>query len=129
MMTRQGTRLVLALAIAVAACGPGAERESLGKMPAAPSVVVSNHNFMDMNVYVVQAGMRARLGRVTGLSSGRFQLPRALGQNVADVRILADPVGGSQSYLSPAVRLQPGQRLELTLGATLVHSSLSVWER
>lgn len=129
-MTRQGTRLALALAIATASCGPAAEGNSLGKTPGTTAaVVVSNHNFLDVNVYVVRSGMRSRLGRVTGLSTHRFTLPHAVGDNVADLRILADPVGDTQTYLSPIVRLRPGQSLELTLGATLTHSSLAVWDR
>jgi hypothetical protein len=131
MRTRQWTRMALALAIAGAACAPvgGSGKRSFGK-PAPPAVmVVSNHNFADMNLYVVQSGMRVRLGTVTGLTTRRFSLPREVTRNVSDLRIFADPIGGSQTYLSPPVRVHPGQSLELTLGASLNLSSLAVWNR
>lgn len=130
MRTRQWTRAALALLIACTACARGGrEKPSLGK-PAPPAmIVVANHNFADMNLYVVQSGMRMRLGTVTGLTRQRFRLPREVTRNVADIRIFADPIGGSQTYLSPAVRVHPGQSLELILGANLNLSSLAVWNR
>lgn len=131
MKTRQWTRAALALLIACAACarGGGSLKQPFGKPAPAPMMVVANHNFADMNLYLVQSGMRVRLGTVTGLTRQRFRLPREVTRNVADLRIFADPIGGSQTYLSPPVRLHPGQSLELILGASLNLSSLAVWNR
>jgi hypothetical protein len=133
MNTRPWLRFSLVLALGTAACAsPGrspSERSSLGK-PArqtSPTVHVSNHNFADVTVYVVQSGMRSRLGMVTGLTSRRFALPRGVSLAGGDIRILARPVGDSQTYLSPPVRVSPGQALDLNLGAILNLSSLSVW--
>lgn len=125
------TSLVLALgtAAACASAGGAAERTSLGKevSQAPPTVRVSNNNFSDVTVYVVQSGMRSRLGMVTGLTTRQFRLPRGMTTDAGDIRIYADPVGGSQGYLSPPVRVRPGQALDLTLGAILNLSSLAVW--
>lgn len=131
MRTRQWTRTALVLSIACVACarGGGTEKPSLGKPPPAAMMVVANHNFADMNLYVVQSGMRLRLGTVTGLTTQRIHLPREVTRNVADLRIFADPIGGAQPYLSPPVRVRPGQSLELILGASLNLSSLAVWNR
>ncbi|HEX6039702.1 hypothetical protein [Longimicrobium sp.] len=130
MMTRHWMRAALVLWISAAGCataGGRGTKPSLGKRTPPPMVVVANQNFLDMNLYVVQSGVRARLGMVTGLSTQRFRLPRDMNGDMADVRIFADPVGSSQGYLSPPVRVRPGQSLELTIGATLSLSSLAVW--
>lgn len=130
MKTRRWIRTLLALAMTAAAgCASGEGRKRPMGKPAPPAVlVVANHNFADVNVYVVQSGMRARLGTVTGLSTRRFPLPREVMASVADVRLFADPIGGAQTYLSPPVRVRPGQSLELNLGASLNLSSLAVWD-
>lgn len=131
MKTRQWTRVALVLAMAAGACAPGGtgKQRPVGK-PAPPTlVVVANRNFLDMNLYVVQSGMRVRLGTVTGLSTQRFRLPREVARHTGDLRLFADAIGGPQSYLSPPVSVRPGQSLELTLGASLNLSSLAVWNR
>lgn len=131
MRMRQWSRTALALWIACAACARGgaSEKPSLGKPAPGAMVVVANHNFADINLYVVQSGMRVRLGTVTGLTTQRLRLPREVTRTVADLRIFADPIGGAQTYLSPPVRVHPGQSLELVLAASLNLSSLAVWNR
>lgn len=126
MRMRQWALVALFPALLLGACS-GREKPSLGK-PVQPAVVhVANNGFADVTVYVLQSGMRWRLGTVTGLSRGRF--PLRLSNDAGDVYLLADPVGGSRSYLSPAVRLQPGAAVDLRLHATLSMSSVSVWGR
>jgi hypothetical protein len=126
MRTRHRALVALLLALATAACG-GGEKPSLGK-PAPPAMVhVANNGFADVTVYVLQSGMRWRLGTVTGLSQQRFSL--RLSNDAGDINLLADPIGGSRGYLSPAVRVQPGEAVDLRLHATLSMSSVSVWGR
>lgn len=126
MRTRKWVRVALLLALGTTACS-GREKPSLGK-PVPPAVVhVANNGFADVTVYVLQSGMRWRLGTVTGLSRQRFSL--RLSHDQGDVYLLADPIGGSRSYLSPAVHVQPGASVDLRLHATLSMSSVSVWDR
>lgn len=127
MKTRHGVRVALLLVLGAAACASGEGKPSLGKAPTRTAVVqVANNGFSDVTVYVVQSGMRRRLGTVTGLSQQRFLLPRPPHQ-AADVYLLADPVGGARGYLSPAVRVRPGDAVDLRLHSTLSMSSVSVW--
>lgn len=124
MRMRHGARAALLLAMAAAACAEN-EKPSLGKPPRAAVVHVANNGFADVTVYVVQSGMRWRLGTVTGLSQRRFTLrPSSHG---GEVHLLADPVGGSRGYRSPPVRVHPGEAVDLRLHATLSLSSVSVW--
>jgi hypothetical protein len=127
MKTRHAAHVALLLVLGAAACASAEGKGSLGK-PATRSAVVqvANNGFSDVTVYVLQSGMRRRLGTVTGLSQQRFVLPR-IGNNAGDVFLLADPVGGSRGYVSPAVRVRPGDAVDLRLHATLSMSSVSVW--
>jgi hypothetical protein len=117
--------LLLLLALANGGCA-GRAKPSLGKEPPPATVHVANNNFADVTVYVVQSGMRWRLGTVSGLSRQQFKMPR-LAYDAGDLHLLADPVGGARSYLSPPVRVHPGQSVDLRLHATLSMSSISVW--
>ena len=125
MAMRQWTRLALVLALGAAACARH-EEPSPGPSRAPATVRVANNNFADVTVYVVQSGMRWRLGTVTGLSRQAFTMPR-MSYDAGDLYLLADPVGGARSYLSPPVRVHAGEEVDLRLHATLSMSSVSVW--
>lgn len=131
MSMRRGARLALVLALGTAACASarGPEKPRLGKEPVVPRAVVhvSNNNFADVTVYVVQSGMRLRLGTVTGLSEQRFRLPRRFAVDAGDLVLVADPIGGFQAYRSPAVRVQAGGKVDLRVHPTLSMSTVSVW--
>jgi hypothetical protein len=127
MRTRMWARAALLVALGAAGCGRHNEKPSLGKPDPPTTVNVANNGFADVTVYVLQSGMRWRLGTVTGLSHQRFSL--RLSHDRADLYLLADPIGGARSYLSPAMNVQPGAAVDLRLHATLSMSSVSVWER
>jgi hypothetical protein len=120
-------RAALLLALGAAGCGRHNDKPSLGKPDAPATVHVANNGFSDVTVYVVQSGMRWRLGTVTGLSRQRFNL--RLSNDRGDLYLLADPIGGARGYVSPAVHVQPGTAVDLRLHATLSMSSVSVWDR
>ena len=82
-----------------------------------PRVVVQvwNNNWSDMNVYVVRGTMRQRLGTVTSLTTGKFALPQHLLTNPDPVRLLADPIGAAQPYMSQPLLVNPGQTVEWRL--------------
>lgn len=131
MRTRIWARVIpvvsLLMALGTAGCGGRKEKLSTGK-PAPPATVsVANNGFADVTVYVLQSGMRWRLGTVTGLSRQRFSL--RLSNDRGELYLLADPVGGARGYLSPAVYVQPGAAVDLRLHATLSMSTVSVWDR
>ena len=126
MRTRHTVRLALLLAMGAAGCASAEDKPSLGKPANRTAVVeVANNGFADVTVYVIQSGMRRRLGTVTGLSEQRFRVA-AVASEAADLYLLADPVGGARAYLSPAVRVRPGDAVDLRLHATLSMSSVSV---
>ena len=81
--------LLLLLALANGGCA-GRSKPSLGKEPPRATVHVANNNFADVTVYVLQSGMRWRLGTVSGLSRQQFRMPR-LAYDAGDLHLLADP--------------------------------------
>lgn len=127
MQTRQWATVALAVALGTGACGGGRQKPSFGK-PQPPAVVrVANNNFADVTIYVVQSGMRLRLGTVSGLSEQQFTLPRRSATYTMEMYLLADPIGGARAYVSPAVRVRGGEEVDLRLHAILSMSSVSVW--
>jgi len=134
-------RSLLRTAVAVAsvgvfggACAPAASggAEALapemyaGRPPAPPTVRVTNNNWSNMNVFAVRGTTRYRLGMVTSMATQVFRLPAALA-GAGGVRLLADPIGGSEQFLTPAVYVRSGEEVKLELQNQLQISSISVW--
>ena len=88
---------------------------------------VSNHNFLDVTIYVVHDGQRTRVGTVTGSSSQVFFLPfRLLGQG-REIQLLGDPIGSTQLARTERLVVQPGQYIDWTLETDLRRSSVGVY--
>ena len=76
-------------------------------------VLVQNNAYLDMHIYVVRSGQTRSLGMATGLSEATLTLPR---QTVlSEIQILADPIGGSQSYVTPFLYAYPGDRIRVII--------------
>lgn len=87
-------------------------------------IAVDNNAYLDMHIYVVYSGGLSRsLGMVTGLSKRTLVIPRSVIQTHREIQILADPIGGSQGYLSDTMFAYPGQRVHLTIQNLLSLSS------
>ncbi len=90
-------------------------------------VAVTNNNWMDMDVYVLRGSARMRLGSVTSMTGAVFEVPRGLNVgSEGNLRLLADPVGSSQTYISDPILVQPGSRVVWSLENTLPLSSYRV---
>ena len=101
---------------------PQATAQELGGI----KVVVDNHAYADMHVYVVHSGRRWSLGLATGLSKRSFMLPRIVAESERDIQLLADPIGSRAYYLTDVFYLYPGTQLNLTLRNNLGLSSATV---
>ncbi|HSJ32298.1 MAG TPA: hypothetical protein VK933_12735 [Longimicrobiales bacterium] len=89
-------------------------------------VHVTNNNWSDMTIYLVRDGSRQRLGSVPSQSSHSFAVPTHLIMSASRVHLLADPIGSSKTFLSPALMLSPGQKAEWQLENMLSLSSMWV---
>lgn len=93
------------------------------------TVKVANYNWLDVNVYAVQGGTRVRLGSVTSMSSGTFQLPSRFLQQSNPVRLMVDPIGSTEGYMTDGILVQGGQQISFSVQNALQFSSISVGAR
>ncbi len=90
------------------------------------SVQVENHNWSDITVYLMTAGLPQRLGMVTAMGNATFIFPAHRLNTSAGVRLRALPVAG-RPFTSETILVQPGQGIMWTLENDLDASSLSVY--
>ncbi len=64
---------------------------------------IVNSNFSDVRIYAIHQGRRLRIGFVNSMTSETFDLPSYLQADVANLQLLAVPIGGTQAVLSPVV--------------------------
>jgi hypothetical protein len=92
------------------------------------TVTVANHNWSDMTIYLEAGGMRHRLGTVTTGRTETFLMPRSAWLPSGDVRLVADPIGSSEAYVTERILVNRGQEIEFTVQNHLAISSWAVWE-
>jgi hypothetical protein len=129
-------RLVAALCVLLADTGcfvfnrhhtEGRESRVGGGSAGEIALNVTNHNFLDVVVYVQHDGQQTRVGTVTGSSSAIFYLPaRLLGQG-REIQLLGHPIGGTDLARTETIVLQPGQYITWTLETDLRRSSVGVY--
>ncbi len=111
------------LALLMTGCATAEERRAAAAGPI--SVEVTNHNYLDANVYAVGSSQTVRLGTVTTNSTQTFEVPRGLPIS-GGLRFLVDPIGSSDAYLSDDVLVSPGDVVSLLIQSSLGLSSTSV---
>lgn len=88
---------------------------------------VTNHNYLDVVIYVLHDGVQTRVGTVTGSSSTVFFLPtRLLGQG-REIQLYGDAIGNDTYARTDTFVVQRGQYIEWTLEADLHRSSVGVF--
>lgn len=105
--------------------GGGAEEEAEPE-PLEVVVVVENRNWQDVTVYALRGGARVRLGTVTSMQTARFVLSTEMTRST-QFRLMADPVGSSQTFTSDPVRVEPGDQVQWRLANDLVQSAIFVF--
>lgn len=119
--------LIPALALSLVGCA-GRNKHGEERLPPVPtSLTVENHNWLDVNIYVVHDGQRSRLGSATAAKTTDFTIQPALIGQMGAIQLIADPVGSSGAIASPRVEVKPGNRLVWTLQTDLSRSSLAVY--
>lgn len=89
------------------------------------TVEVYNGNYLDVVVFGMQDGMALRLGSVTGLASSTLSVPSQL-VVIGQIRLLVDPVGSPEAYLSDPIMVNPGDVVVLRVASRVQQSSWSV---
>jgi hypothetical protein len=127
---RTGAALAALLTCAAPACW-WHRKPSAQALVAAPAgeiaLQVTNHNYLDVVVYVLHDGQRTRVGTVTGSSSQILYFPvRLLGQG-HEIQLYGDAIGSPDFARTERLTIQPGQYIEWTLESDLRRSSVGVY--
>jgi len=94
--------------------------------PGGALITVENHHVLDMRVYLIRGSTPIPLGSVGTLERRTFVVPSSeFGHNGA-VRLMADPLGSTQTFTSELVSAVPGDHVQWTLESNLKLSRLSV---
>ena len=112
---------------ATSACGSARHKASPSPGDSEILLEVENHNWNDVVIYLMNGNQSQRLGTVSGVSTDRFVFPYRQIATGGKVRLRAYPVGGSGSFTSEDLLVQPGQGIRWTLEIDLSRSSMSVY--
>ena len=91
-------------------------------------VSVTNDNWLDVVVYAVRGSMRVRIGEVIGNSTAQLKIPRNL-VVANEVRLMVDPIGSTERFLSEPIFVDLDQRVQLTVAPAVAMSSFAVYAR
>ena len=122
-MPRACSLLFIFALISGIACASDEERRAVPTGPV--SVVVTNHNVLDVNVFAVGGSQTARLGTVSTNATQTFEIPRAL-YVASGLRLLIDPVGAVGGVLTDEVQIFRGDTVSLTVMPILSASTTTV---
>ena len=115
-------------ALLAAGCFLSQHGKSTSAAPAGEiALSVTNHNFLDVVIYIRHDGQDTRIGTVTGSSTQLFSVPaRLLGQG-REIQLLGHAIGSSVPAQTETIVVQPGQYIEWTLETDLRRSSVAVY--
>lgn len=120
--------LVASLVLGIAACS-GNTRPAY-EVPITVDDLTTTHvrnvNTFPLTIYLIQSGMRHRLGVVESMSTAMFMVPPKLLNGRLEFRLLASPLGPHPTYVSETFMLQPGQSADWRLQETAESSALSL---
>jgi hypothetical protein len=102
---------------------PGAEPDFRN---AEVTILIRNHNLLDMTVYLIQNGHPERLGTAPGLSSKIFSLPWRRVDGKGEIRLGADPIGQNGMIRTESLVVRHSSIIEWTIESVLSQSSVTV---
>jgi hypothetical protein len=120
--------LLAVVLLGTTACA-GHTGKSEANGPAARSevmLVVENHHWNDVIVYVLHDGVADRIGLVTAVKTSTFVIPsRRLGTSGL-IQLRGHAVGAPDDHTTDKFLVQAGQEIQWTLESDLARSSVAV---
>jgi hypothetical protein len=116
------------LAVTAVACSLG-KKDPPAATPLSEDVLVLivNHHWLDITIYVIHDGQRTRLGVAGGTAETRMMLPSRLLGVGRDIQLYGDPIGSSERALTEVILVQPGQFVQWLLEPRLERSTVGVY--
>lgn len=118
------------LSLLLSACTSAEPARRFGFGARAPQefirIEVVNDNFADMTIFAMGGGANIRLGDVTGKSTATFSLDPAQLSPSSALRLLADPLGSRNAFLSDEVVPGRGAVVVLNVAPSLQMSYVTL---
>lgn len=111
----------------VAGCHSPAADPRAGPPKGEVAVRVVNQSLSDVVIYLVEGGVRSRLGTAYGGATSVFFLPWGRVEAAGTVRLLGDPVGGPRAILTDPLGVRAGSMIVWTLTRVLSQSYAAVY--
>jgi len=90
------------------------------------SITVENDNVLDVRIYLLRGSVPIPIGSVGSAERRVFRLSSAELGHMGDIRLMADPLGSEERYVTNVIQVAPGQRLEWRIAHRLSLSSVTV---
>ena len=119
--------LLIAILLAASACSHRRRSGSMSEPPPDVTLQVTNHNFLDVTIFVLHEGQRIRMGLATGSSSQSFTIPGRLVELTHEIALLGQAIGSGERVRTEILTVRPGQRIEWTLATELRRSIVGVY--
>jgi len=119
--------LLMAMLVASSACAHRRRSGSMSEPPLDVTLQVTNHNFLDVTVFVLHEGQRIRMGLAIGSSTQSFTIPGRLVAQSHEIALLGQAIGSIARVRTELLTVHPGQRIEWTLETDLRRSSVGVY--
>jgi hypothetical protein len=127
LVPRFGLLLLAGLVVAGCATAGGKGASGATSLRDAPvTLYVRNYNWNTVHVYVMGGGQTLSLGQLTTMDTATYVIPRSILSADQSVRLIADPSGSVQAYISEPVFVTAGDRVEWTINNALAQSVISV---
>ncbi len=136
---RSGASRLIVTVLAVFLAAPACFVFKRGNKPDAPTTPVfaapegeialnvTNHNYLDVVIYILHDGLQTRLGMVTGSSSALLFVPARLLGMGHELELYGRTIGSDAFVRTHTLIIQPGQHVEWTLETDLRRSSVGVY--
>lgn len=91
-------------------CAKGTPGE-VAPADAPATLKVDNQRPFDMTIYIIENGVRQRLGRAAGNYVTTLTIPVRYSKRAAILRFVADPVGGRALPVTQDITVEPGDEM------------------
>lgn len=118
--------LISMFVVTAASCSRGRKTQSSQLASGPVSLRVENHNWVNVNVYVLHGGQRTRLGMATGSKTTDMTIPYWIVGQSSSIQLQGEAVGSSDRITTTAVTVRPWMHLDWTLETDLSRSALAI---
>jgi hypothetical protein len=125
--------LLIITAAALANCSRHRSAPAPDPTPAAAAqetdwtLVVINHHWLDVSIYVTYENQRAHVGTVSATHTETYTVSSRMLAGGRTVRLEANPIGAQRNVSTDPLTVRGGGRVEWTLESGLERSTVAVW--